>query len=172
MYTVYIITMKTFYQIFTGICLTTFSILPSFSDAQQNSLAAGGNSASGTGMISYSVGQIVYTVDLGSTGSVAQGVQQPYEISVLTFRQEQGVIELTCSVFPNPASEYVILKVTGKTASDLSYKLYDATGKLLESKTITNEETVIIMKHHVSAIYYLFVMSDDKEIKVFKILKK
>ncbi|MDZ7649057.1 MAG: hypothetical protein U5K54_18860 [Cytophagales bacterium] len=45
--------------------------------------AAGGNAAGSGGTVSYTVGQAVYTVE-GSNGSVAQGVQQPYKISIIT----------------------------------------------------------------------------------------
>jgi hypothetical protein len=47
--------------------------------AQQATTAAGGNATGSGGSVAYSVGQIVYTTHTGTTGSVAQGVQQTYE---------------------------------------------------------------------------------------------
>ena len=44
--------------------------------AQQATTATGGNASGSGGTVAYSVGQIVYTTNTGSTGSVAQGMQQ------------------------------------------------------------------------------------------------
>lgn len=51
--------------------------------AQQASTASGGNASGSGGSASYSVGQTAYTVSNGN-GSVSQGVQQPFEISIVT----------------------------------------------------------------------------------------
>ena len=50
--------------------------------AQENTTAAGGEATGSGGTASYSVGQVVYTTVTGTNGSVAQGVQHPYEISI------------------------------------------------------------------------------------------
>lgn len=50
--------------------------------AQQATTATGGNASGSGGPVAYSVGQVVYTTNTSSNGSVAQGVQQPYEISI------------------------------------------------------------------------------------------
>ncbi|MFM2191538.1 MAG: hypothetical protein RLZZ118_495, partial [Bacteroidota bacterium] len=44
--------------------------------AQQATTATGGDATGSGGSAAYSVGQIVYTTHTGTTGSVAQGVQQ------------------------------------------------------------------------------------------------
>ncbi len=63
-------------------------LLPCFglADLQaQEALPASGNNASGSGgSSSYSVGQLVFSYKTGTTGSVTEGVQQPYEIQVIT----------------------------------------------------------------------------------------
>ena len=51
----------------------------------QQAVVTAGAEATGTGgTVSYSVGQVVYQTHAGTNGSVAEGVQQPYEISVLS----------------------------------------------------------------------------------------
>ncbi|MCB0409870.1 MAG: hypothetical protein KDD29_06595, partial [Flavobacteriales bacterium] len=50
--------------------------------AQENTVSSGGDALGVGGSASYSVGQVVYTTHTGVNGSIAQGVQQPYEISV------------------------------------------------------------------------------------------
>ena len=49
--------------------------------AQEIPIASGAVATGIGGSSSYTVGQVVYTTNTGSNGSVAQGVQQPYEIS-------------------------------------------------------------------------------------------
>src|SRR6056297_978638 len=51
-------------------------------NAQQAMPASGGDASGSGGFVSYSVGQVVYTTHTGANGSVAQGVQQTYEIAV------------------------------------------------------------------------------------------
>ena len=50
--------------------------------AQETVPATGGDATRAGGSSSYTLGQVVYTTNTGTNGSVAQGVQQPYEISI------------------------------------------------------------------------------------------
>jgi hypothetical protein len=50
--------------------------------AQQNTVATGGNASNLNGSFSYSIGQIAYAHTLGSSGSLNQGLQQPFELIV------------------------------------------------------------------------------------------
>ena len=78
----------------------------------------------------YSAGQVVYTTHTGAaTGSVAGGVQQPFEISVVTEIGGATGISMQCTVFPNPTAESVLLTIENINADNLSYKLYDFNGK-------------------------------------------
>jgi len=133
--------------------------------------ASGGNISEEGGSVSYTVGQVVYNTNTGTNGSVAEGVQQPYEISVVTGIKEAKGISLTCSVYPNPASEFLKLKIDNYSGNTLSYQLYDLSGKLLENKNISNNETRISMGHLVPSTYFLKVIDHGKEIKSFKIIK-
>ena len=74
----------------------------------QNAIPASGANGSGAGgTISYTVGQVVYTTSTGTMGSVAQGVQQPYEISVVTSLEEAKDFSLEFVVYPNPATDFL-----------------------------------------------------------------
>lgn len=138
----------------------------------QNVVPATGGNASGIGgSASYSVGQVVYITNTGTNGSVAQGVQQPYEISVVTAIEEASCIKLDCSAYPNPTTDLIILKVENYKTEYLSYQLYDINARLLENKKIQKNETIIAMNNLVSAIYFLKVTDSNKEIKTFKIIK-
>jgi hypothetical protein len=156
--------------------LLSFLFLSGFSlttlKAQSTIPASGGNATGGGASVSYSVGQVVYTTNTSITsGSVAQGVQQPFEISVITGIEQAEDITLVCSVYPNPASDFLTLKVEYYDIESLSYKLIDANGKLLESKKVNGNETIISMANLLPNLYLLKVLDNKKEIKTFKIIK-
>lgn len=78
--------------------------------AQETPIASGGDATGSGGTVSYAVGQIVYATDTATTGSVAKGVQQPFEISVVTGINELG-ITLGVSVYPNPTTTFLHLQI-------------------------------------------------------------
>lgn len=132
--------------------------------------ASGGKAEGAGGSMSYSVGQVVYTTNSSvSNGSVAQGVHQPFEISVVeTIVEAKGV---NLSVSPNPTTDYLLLSFTDFDASKLSFQLFDMSGKLLQSEKITSNQTSISMQNLVPATYFVKVTENNKQIKTFKIIK-
>jgi hypothetical protein len=139
--------------------------------AQESVPASGSNAAGSGGSVSYTVGQLVYSTNTGVNGSVAQGVQQAFEISTISW-VEQGVgINLLCSVYPNPTNDFLTLKVADIKTENLTYWLYSISGKLLESKKIESSETSITITSFKPATYFLKVMDGIKEVKIFKIIK-
>jgi hypothetical protein len=139
--------------------------------AQESVNATGGNASGSGGTVSYSVGQVVYTANTGTNGSVAQGVQQPYQISVVTGLEEAKGINLSVSAYPNPTTDYLTLEVKDFELSTLNFQVYDMQGKLLQSKKITGNQTSIVMSNLVPATYFVKVTESNKEVKTFKIIK-
>lgn len=139
--------------------------------AQEAIPAAGGNAAGSGGAVSYSVGQVVYTISTGTTGLVEQGVQQPYTITVATGLAEAGGITLQCSAYPNPTTDFVMLSIENFGTENWSYQLNDMNGKLLVNKPVEGSETRIDMRRLVIATYFLKIFQSHKEIKTFKIIK-
>jgi hypothetical protein len=91
--------------------VTLLSFAFSFSTvmAQESVNATGGDATGSGGSASYSVGQLVYTTNSGTDGSVAQGVQQAFEISVVLGIEEANEIKL--SAYPNPTTNYLTLNI-------------------------------------------------------------
>ena len=138
--------------------------------AQQAITTTGGNASSSGGSISYSVGQIVYKANSGSSGSVAQGVQQPYEISIL-LGIEDNSINLKLTAYPNPTSNFLTLNASNAKLSTLNFELYDINGKLIESRKIISSSETISMENLPNATYFLKVNNNNNEVKIFKIIK-
>ena len=139
--------------------------------AQESVNATGGNASGSGGTVAYSVGQVVYTTNTGANGSVAQGVQQPFEISVVLAIEEAQGINLSVSAYPNPTTDYLTLEVNEFELSNLNFQLYDISGKLLQNEKITGNQTSIVMSNLVPATYFVKVIQDNKEVKTFKIIK-
>jgi hypothetical protein len=148
--------------------LLLFASIKGFS--QENANAAGGNIAGVGGSVAYSVGQVVYTTNTGLEGSVSQGVQQPYEVSIV-LGAENPSINLVVQAYPNPTQNYLTLNVGNNEISNLNFQLIDVNGRLIENKKISNAIEVIDMEKLQAAVYFLKVARNNKEIKNFKIIK-
>ena len=139
--------------------------------SQQAVTTAGGEATGSGGTVSYTIGQVSYNTNTANEGTVSQGVQQPYEIFDIGTSADEYGINLELSVYPNPASNYLMLKVINIRSGKLIYQLFDADGKVLENKEIVDAETTIQMDELSPAIYFLKVSDNDKEVKTFKIVK-
>lgn len=140
--------------------------------AQTSVNTTGGNASGSGGSASYTVGQVVYQTHTGTNGSVAEGVQQPYEISVITAIEQAKTIDLTVTAYPNPATDYLTLSISEFKLSGLSYQLFDMSGRLLFHEKITGSQTNIVMSQLGSASYLLVVKQENIRLKTFKIVKK
>lgn len=138
--------------------------------AQENTTAGGGEATGSSGTVSYSIGQVVYTTATGTNGSIAQGVQQPYEIST-TAGIEETTIHLEMNVFPNPTTNFLSLKVEDENMENLSYQLVDASGKLIKNEIVANSISTIQMEELPIASYFLNITKNNQIIKTFKIIK-
>ncbi|MBN1416631.1 MAG: T9SS type A sorting domain-containing protein, partial [Bacteroidales bacterium] len=139
--------------------------------AQQAVAASGGNAAGAGGTVSYTVGQAAYTTNVSSSGTVAQGCQQPFEIYVLTGLEETREINVEFMVYPNPSSGLIKLTVSNNELKDLGFRLYNNSGILIQNKRITDRETFIEMGDLPSATYYLNIYDNNKELKTFILIK-
>ena len=138
--------------------------------AQESINSSGAELSGNTGTISYSIGQLLYHTNSLPGGSVAQGVQQPYEISTIS-----GIdipeIALQLSAYPNPTTDHLNLLIGNYSQEKLMFQLFDVAGKLLLSEEISESNTVIDMNRFAMATYYLTITENQKPIKTFKIIK-
>ena len=139
-------------------------------NAQETVTTTGGEASGIGGSSSYTVGQVVYTTNTGTNGSVAQGVQQPYEIYVTT-GVNQTAINLEMIVYPNPTTNYLTLKVENEHIERLTYQVIDLQGKVIENKKVTADNTIIKMEALPKATYFLKVTDNNKTVKTFKVIK-
>lgn len=140
-------------------------------NGQSGIITSGGDLTGNGGSASLSAGQVAFTTQSGVNGSVVAGLQQAYEISMLTETEDTNDILLSCSVYPNPTTNFLFLQINILKYNDLIYKLYDVDGILLKTQELKTEKTTISMSEYVPAAYFLKVMTRQINVKTFKIIK-
>lgn len=139
--------------------------------AQKSINTIGGEISNSNGVINYSFGQVFYSNVTNIEGSLIEGVQQPFEISV-TLGVEINTINLVVKAYPNPTMGMLNLVIDDNFQSkSWSYVISDLNGKIIVNNKITNKQSQIDMSTFKSAVYFLKVTSENNEIKIFRILK-
>ncbi len=132
--------------------------------------STGGNIAGTNGSVSYTIGQIAYSTQTGSTGSVAQGVQHPYEIYLLSGTQFSE-IQVSIVAYPNPTPNVLIIDIENQEINTMRYVLIDIQGREIAAAAITDTKSLLQLGNLPSASYILKILKQSNEIKTFKIIK-
>ncbi|MEJ1224120.1 T9SS type A sorting domain-containing protein [Sediminicola sp. 1XM1-17] len=140
-------------------------------NAQNSIVSSGGNDVGQGGSSSFSFGQVFYNTDAGAVHTVSQGVQQVYEIFILS-EPETIPVSFSILTYPNPTSNNIVLDVKNITDKNLNYSLYDITGRFILTNNIKQEKTTLIMNSLPSGIYFLKVSENYTDLSTFKIIKK
>ena len=151
--------------------LVAILLSASFAQAQESANASGGDATGSGGTVAYSVGQVVYTTNTGSTGSLAQGVQQTYVI--LNLGINETAMNMTLTAFPNPTAENLTLQISDYNNEKLAYQLFDMHGKLVSNGQIVAQQTFINMSSLPTATYFVYVVNqENQKVQSFKIVKQ
>ena len=159
------------YTIKLIIIITVFSFNIVRLQGQETIATSAGNFTGSGGSVSYTIGQVAFSTLFGTNGSLVQGVQQPYELSVITSVENTEEITLNCIVYPNPARNIIKLSIESIDFDNMFYRLYDINGLLIQEMKVESEETEILLNNLVPSIYILKVIKNKKELKTFKIIK-
>lgn len=139
--------------------------------AQESINVSGGTTTNSNGSFSFSIGQVNYIATSSLNGNISQGVQQAFEIYVLSI-ETPSAPSYQMSVFPNPAVLDVSLAIKNVQFDVITFQLYDSNGKQVRTQKINSEITQIAMEQLASGIYLLQVFENNTLIKSFKIIKK
>lgn len=150
--------------------LTGISLLFSLIQAQETISVSGGNSSGNGGSVSYTVGQVSYVTQSSSAGSVSPGVQQPYEISVVSSTNDPVKENVWCA-YPNPTTGSLMLTIDNENPDGFNFQLYNSNGQVLKSDKILGKQTSLNLENYPSSIYLLKVYRSNIEIITFKIIK-
>jgi len=141
-------------------------------NAQQTVATAGGEATGSGGSVSYTMGQIFYATQSNSNGTITEGVQQAYEIFVISSIEEAEEIKLSIKAYPNPTVDILTLDLGEYESKKLVLQVYDLNGSLLQMQEIHEPNTKISLEGYAASTYLVRVIDQEKEIKTFKIIKR
>ena len=150
---------------------TLFFLAPFFIISQEIISPSAGDSSGSGGSLSYTIGQVFFNTIESDNGSLVQGVQQPFEFQTLS-TPALLTVQLTAITYPNPTTEFVLLKISDTALENLQYTLFDLNGKTIDSKKINSYSTKITMKNFAIGMYLLKLTKNNQPLKTFKIIKK
>lgn len=150
---------------------TLFFLAPFFIISQEIISSIGGVSSGSGGTSSYTIGQVFFNTIESDNGSLVQGVQQPFEFQTLS-TPALLTVQLTAVTYPNPTTDFVLLKILDTALENLQYTLFDLNGKTIVSKKINSFSTKITMKNFAIGMYLLKITKNNQPLKTFKIIKK
>jgi hypothetical protein len=141
--------------------------------AQQATLSSGGNGSGTGGSFAYSIGQTVYTAHSNSATSLSKGVQQGFELFLITGLEDEDRFGLAATVFPNPTSNYLTVEIKNYSPdTPMEIFLFDAKGQQVHRQKVVDVQTQIAVEHLSSALYVLKLIQGNKLMKVVKVIKK
>jgi hypothetical protein len=131
---------------------------------QSGTVSTGGELHDGPNTISFSIGQTFYQLS-SANASITPGLQQAYKVI--------AIVELdnTVSVYPNPTTNYIILKVTNSDYKNYHFEISDVSGKRLIKNDIKEIETSVALSEFAQAVYICKIFLNGKKVNTFKILK-
>jgi hypothetical protein len=149
--------------------LVLLAIATFTSYSQESINTTGGDVQNAFGTVNYTIGQIVYEYHYGPTGQVAEGVQQPFEISEVLGVDSETLPEMNIRIYPNPTSGLIVIENTDMT--NINIELKDLNGKQLYSV----QQLQLVNNLDISALpsgwYFLVISKDQKGVKTYKIQK-
>jgi len=128
--------------------------------------ASGASFQNSSGYLSFSIGECL-TSTYTSTGAIL--TQGFFQTRLRTGVPVVNQPEIQMSVFPNPVKDHLILQIGDPQG--FHYMLYDILGELVERGQVLGEQTTIDFSSLAPAIYILRVTDNQKEARLFQIVK-
>ena len=157
--------MKKSIVLFTALCLLAVMT----AQAQSAIVPAGGTASGNGGTVTYTAGQIAIQTNSDGTTSISEGVQQPFEISVVGV-DDRPDITLTAKLYPNPTLSVCNLQCEAWQDLD-EVRIYDPNGKFLFRKKIESNLTEMEFSSYAPGTYYVNVHKGQQVLKTFKVVK-
>ena len=138
--------------------------------AQNTIDAAGGQANGNNGTLSYSVGQVFYQYAQDTAYSIAEGVQQAYEITVINNNKAVEGIPLSYKIYPNPTHSLLHLEIQQPLDKAVA-QLYDVRGQYIKSVQLAKGNNKINMHELLPAVYFIKLYADGQVLQTFKVIK-
>tara|TARA_B100000963_G_scaffold302845_1_gene275893 strand:- start:779 stop:1261 length:483 start_codon:yes stop_codon:yes gene_type:complete len=119
--------------------------------------------------LSYTIGEVVSGLarDRLNNIDITQGFHQP-NISIVSVEDHDFDVNIT--VFPNPAIDYINVKISDLERANRFY-IYDISGRLLSQQQILEKAFKIGFSQLSTGNYIILFTKDDTKIKTIKVQK-
>ena len=152
--------MKTLFTLIVA-CLILHSV-----NAQSNIVAGGGDAASSSGNVSYSIGQIDFQYTSSADYSVSEGVQQTYSFdTALSIDDIQ--YDFQFSIWPNPSADEMNIEYTTSYELPLSLTVTDVKGAVVANRSVTQGQYSFNVNTWAAGTYYIS-LSNGETVKIIK----
>ncbi len=147
-------------------------ILPICLFAQQGTTAAGGEIQSSFGEISYSIGQLSNGAFSTASGSMYEGLQQPYEIVVTNTTNWGDQLGIQITAFPNPVNDQLQLTFNQDPPENCRIHCINAAGLTVFTQEVDQLKTALSMHELTPGYYFLTVVSSGTLLSSITIIKQ
>lgn len=152
---------------------TSFLILGIFTSkpyAQETTLSTGADYSNSNGSISFSIGQTTFNSNENTSGLESQGIQQPFEIYLITNSiKDQSIYDI--SLYPNPTTDQIFLETKSSQDQIIQIQLYNMEGKLILNNEINDEKAKIDFSNYTSGQYLIKIKNSNNKTQSFNIIK-
>lgn len=138
--------------------------------AQRDAVSTGGVATGTGGSVSFSIGQVANDAPASGTGSVTQGVQQPYD-DLSTVIPDHGLDASDVTAFPTVTNDLVVVSVPGSTTSPLRMDVIDALGRIVVHRAIVAARTELSLGALAPGTYRLRVSDGAGPLRTFTLVR-
>lgn len=138
--------------------------------AQEVVATSGGFGTTASAKVTFTIGETI-TETITSTGvALTQGFNQG-EL-VITIVRDSEINGLNLKVFPNPTTDIVNITSDTEGIDNLRFVVIDLFGRKLRDEKLVLPMTQFTVSELKSGIYLLKVLAGNKEIGIYRIIKK
>lgn len=133
----------------------------------QEAVSSQGDSYSGAaGSIDFTIGEVVINTGTNGTNDITQGFHQT-NWNFLGI--DDYVPDYSVAVFPNPVEN--ILNIQTENFEGVSYKMYDASGRIVMEDVLSSNMTVLAVERLAPGKYSITLSKNEIKLKTFKLIK-
>jgi len=147
----------------------TLAFSPCVLLAQQDVVTSGGNGSGASGSISYSIGQVVYSNTSNATGSINQGVQQPYELTPISVNE--SLRDIAVELYPNPPRNNLLIRMP-EFIPGLTLQIFSLNGALIEERPMLSQQTIINAETWSASTYIVKLHDSAGNFSEYKLIKQ
>lgn len=150
--------------------LLIISVVASYCFAQTAIIPTTGVLTGSNGYVNYTLGQVFYSTNSGTTGTEIQGIHQAYKIETPT-SLSKDYEDIKCVLFPNPTKGNITLDIDISKHAALFYSIINTQGQELHYAPVESNITQLNFDRLNPSVYLVKIIEEKQIIKTYKITK-